>query len=105
MSDHTLKQAIVNSENRTKKLSILSKNLQIKIFLRFIAQDLEFKYNLSISYDEDCSNYVMNLPGQIFRFAHIFFFTRFSYLCKTGTNLIEHSSTEFLDKIIVSHIT
>lgn len=75
MSDHTLKQAIVNSENtcRTKKLSILSKNLQIKIFLRFIAQDLEFKYNLSISYDEDSSNYVMNLPGQIFRFAHIFF--------------------------------
>lgn len=73
MSDHTLKQAIVNSENRTKKLSILSKNLQIKIFLRFIAQDLEFKYNLSISYDEDCSNYVMNLPGQIFRFANIFF--------------------------------
>lgn len=60
MSDHTLKQAIVNSENRTKKLSILSKNLQIKIFLPFIAQDLEFKYNLSISYDEDCSNYVMN---------------------------------------------
>lgn len=101
MSDHTLKQAIVNSEHRTKKLSILSKNLQIKIFLRFIAQDLEFKYNLSISYDEDCSNYVMNLPGQIFRFAHIFFFT----LCKTGTNLIEHSSTEILDKIIVSHIT
>lgn len=105
MSDHTLKQAIVNSENRTKKLSIISKNLQIKIFLRFMAQDLEFKYNLSISYDEDCSNYVVNLPGQIFRFAHIFFFTRFSYLCKTGTNLIEHSSTEILDKIIVSHIT
>lgn len=72
MSDHTLKQAIVNSENRTKKLSILrvSKNLQIKIFLPFIAQDLEFKYNLSISYDEDCSNYVMNLPGQIFRFLY-----------------------------------
>lgn len=70
MSDHTLKQAIVNSEHRTKKLSILSKNLQIKIFLPFIAQDLEFKYNLSISYDEDCSNYVMNLPGQIFRFLY-----------------------------------